>query len=176
MWTESSANKSCANSDVRTDIVSQGGCQAICERVIECVGISYTHKFGLNNWCYLCKDDTLTTAGNEVGFYRRPGKLRALVSVHWKLFIPLERKFFGYSYIIPLLLLFILFKTIKFFYRLVRKIIKIWKERKKIFSISSWVKREIRDVFGHQRTINFSGVLKIVFAGKLLYYWKRKIN
>ena len=74
-WSKEAANTWCPNSVVDRSINTQGGCQALCEAKsrLECVGISYSHKGGSTDYCYLCNDDTTESSVNEFGFYRRPG-------------------------------------------------------------------------------------------------------
>ena len=100
MWTESAANRYCQNFDKLRYVINQEGCQVLCEADIECVGIIYSHKFGLTKYCYVCKDDTLTYAGNEFGFYRRPGKLRNSCISSFIVFISLKIIQAGKFYII----------------------------------------------------------------------------
>ena len=51
-------------------------CQGKCEAISPCKGISYSHKAGSTNYCYVCKDDVLSNASNDFGFYRNPGKFK----------------------------------------------------------------------------------------------------
>ena len=83
MWTKTAANKYCKNSDLR-EVVDQASCQALCEADKYCPGISYSYTLPMfgNVLCYVCKDETLSSATdnayilNDYGFYTRPGKLR----------------------------------------------------------------------------------------------------
>ena len=51
---------------------TQFECQSLCEQVEECVGISYSEVN--SDLCYTCKDDDISSANNDFGFYRRPVK------------------------------------------------------------------------------------------------------
>ena len=75
MWNKESSNKYCENNVDERSANTQIGCQALCKAKSEseCVGIAYSHKIGSTDHCYLCKDDTLRSAYNDFGFYRRPG-------------------------------------------------------------------------------------------------------
>ena len=78
MWIKAASNKGCFNHVLETSVNTQDGCQALCESKTrsECVGISYSHKIGNTDYCYLCRDDTLTSVIKEFGFYRRPGTFK----------------------------------------------------------------------------------------------------
>ena len=71
-WEEEVTDKYCANSNVFVDVSNQIQCQEKCEAISTCPGISYSHKAGSTHYCYVCKDDVLTTSGNDFGFYRKP--------------------------------------------------------------------------------------------------------
>jgi len=47
-------------------------CQEECLKNVACVGISYSPKDYLDNKCYVCTDDILSTSPAGFGFYRRP--------------------------------------------------------------------------------------------------------
>ena len=74
LWNKEASNKYCPNYVFESSVSTQGDCQALCEAKSEseCVGISYSHKRGFTAYCDLCKDDILTSASDEFGFYRRP--------------------------------------------------------------------------------------------------------
>ena len=67
----------CPNHEILNAVWTQEDCQGLCEAKSEseCVGIAFSHKTG-EILCYLCKDDTIASAGNGYGFYRRPGNLK----------------------------------------------------------------------------------------------------
>ena len=74
LWPEEVKDKYCPNSAHNNDVSSQQECQQRCIGKNGCVGISYSHKDDKNSkYCYVCMDDTLKTARNNFGFYRRPG-------------------------------------------------------------------------------------------------------
>ena len=71
MWVVESPNMGCYNGNRKSDIENQLHCQALCEAdIARCVGILYSYKVGMTQYCYLCKDDTLGSVKNEFGFYR----------------------------------------------------------------------------------------------------------
>ena len=55
-------------------VSNQYECQTKCESNHDCVGISYTNKPGVLSGCYVCMNADLSTASNDYGFYRKPGK------------------------------------------------------------------------------------------------------
>ena len=74
LWPEEVKDKYCPNFAPNHDVSSQQECQQRCTGKNGCVGISYSHKDDKNSkYCYVCMDDTLKTARNNFGFYRRPG-------------------------------------------------------------------------------------------------------
>ena len=74
LWPEEVKYKYCKNSAWNHNVLSQAECQERCIMYDGCVGISYSYKdYDRSRGCYVCMDDNLTTAGNEFGFYRRPG-------------------------------------------------------------------------------------------------------
>ena len=82
LWNKAASDSTCPNYEVGSPAHTQKECQVLCEAKSEseCVGISYSHKTGIDNWCYLCKDDTLRpVVGTEFGFYRRRGIFRMLL-------------------------------------------------------------------------------------------------
>ena len=101
-WNESASNKGCPNhvrkwSGKRTP----EGCQVLCvKHESECVGIVYSHKI-VDDYCYLCKDGTLTSATNEYGFYPRPGIFKIS-------FYMVDQPYCHYQYSTNALLMFIL--------------------------------------------------------------------
>ena len=84
MWPEEETDTHCANffnelTCTRPGcpeglVSSQQECQQRCIEKIGCVGISYSHEDDeTSRYCYVCMDDNLIFAANNVGFYRRPG-------------------------------------------------------------------------------------------------------
>ena len=75
MWNKTASYKYCFSYVLERSTNTLAGCQALCEakRESECVGISYSHKIGRSDYCYLCKDDKLSSVDSEYVFYRRPG-------------------------------------------------------------------------------------------------------
>jgi len=77
LWTKIASNKGCLNHLLERSVNTQEGCQALCEakNESECVGITYSHEIGSNDYCYLCKDDKLTSIPSDkgFGFYLRLG-------------------------------------------------------------------------------------------------------
>ena len=57
------------------DVSNQIQCQTKCAAISACIGVSYSHKPGNENYCYVCKSDGLTYTAT-FGFYRKPSKLR----------------------------------------------------------------------------------------------------
>ena len=78
-WRNEATNTGCPNNELIRPVASQVHCQSLCQEKSKssggggCVGITYSHKIGPNAYCYLCNDDKTGSAGNGLGFYRRPG-------------------------------------------------------------------------------------------------------
>ena len=91
MWHEEAKASYCPNNKAYNDVSSQQECQQRCIGNVECVGIIYSHKF--TRFCYLCKEDSLTTARSEYDFYRRPGIVAVwLLNTHIVSFINILAK------------------------------------------------------------------------------------
>ena len=75
LWIKEQGDVWCPNMIEERSFHTQAGCQAICEskRGSECVGIVYSHKLGVVDYCLLCMDDKMEYSINGFGFYRRPG-------------------------------------------------------------------------------------------------------
>ena len=73
LWPREESNRYCKNSDLRDNVSNQKECQSICMEATACVGISYSYKKGSTKYCYMCKDDELSLAGNQFAFYRPQG-------------------------------------------------------------------------------------------------------
>ena len=71
LWNKEASDMWCPN-NVKHSKTSHLVCQDLCESHtrLNCVGIAVSVK---NEWCYLCKNDTIKNSGNMKGFYRRPG-------------------------------------------------------------------------------------------------------
>ena len=84
LWHKAASNKYCTNYVSESSANTQKGCQGLCEAKSEseCVGITYSHKIRFTEYCYLCKDDTLSEfgsgfgSGSEFCFYRRTGMFK----------------------------------------------------------------------------------------------------
>ena len=75
LWPEEVKHKGCPNHDPNHGVSSQKECQQECIANPNCVGISYSYKDISKSYCYVCKDEELTAATNNFGFYRRPAML-----------------------------------------------------------------------------------------------------
>ena len=73
LWREEAEDKYCTNHDASNDVTNQLQCQQRCESKSNCIGISYSHKVGNTQHCYVCYDNTFASAANDFGFYRRSG-------------------------------------------------------------------------------------------------------
>ena len=80
-WEKALSDMYCYNHVHERSVNTQGGCQALCEAKsdLECVGITYSHKVGSTDYCYLCVDDTTEYSTNEYTFYRKLGILEILI-------------------------------------------------------------------------------------------------
>ena len=80
LWAEEATDKYCANSNVFTDVSSQIQCQGKCDAISTCPGISYSHTS--TDYCYVCKDEVLSYAFADFGFYRKPGMFKLKFRSH----------------------------------------------------------------------------------------------
>ena len=87
LWPEEVEDKYCDNymKPATNDTENQQTCQELCEENNACIGMSYSYKESQTNWCYICLDDNLSTATDNVAFYRKPRPGKAL---HYKPWYP----------------------------------------------------------------------------------------
>ena len=79
----------CPDSEETAAVTTQQECQSNCAEDYECVGIVYSHTPSNTHTCVVCKNDNLVRAGNDFGFYRRPGNVHGY---QFKLFLQTKFK------------------------------------------------------------------------------------
>ena len=56
-------------------VASQSDCEDMCLTNPSCIGISYNHRAGMNNTCFVCTTNDFAQNSFGFAFYRAPGKV-----------------------------------------------------------------------------------------------------
>ena len=76
-WDKTVEDKYCLHSDSHRNVSNQEECQSLCMNLgydrTFCVGIAYSYKPSYRQYCYLCRNDVLSSNEYGYAFYRRKG-------------------------------------------------------------------------------------------------------